>query len=72
MSKQSLINKINIVEKDDMMYVVVYEVRACRENQPANTIGVFFSKEQAEEIKQFYYDSAIYDVVYIVQKMVWF
>lgn len=72
MSKNSLIQSINIVEKDDMKYAIVYEVRGCRENQPANNIGFYFSKEIAEETKDIYYKAGIFDVVYIVEKMVWF
>ena len=72
MSKKSLIKSINIVENDGMKYAVVYEVRGCRENQSANNIGFYFSKEKAEETKDIYYKAEIYDVVYIVEKMVWF
>lgn len=72
MSKKSLINKIQIVEDDDMAYAVVYAVRGNKYNQPANTIGLYFSKEEAVKTQQLYYNAEIYDVIYIVEKMVWF
>lgn len=72
MSKKSLIHKMQIVEKDDMAYAVVYAVRGCMKNQPVNTIGLYFSKDEAERTKETYYHAEIYDTIYIVEKMVWF
>lgn len=72
MSKKSLINKIQIVEKDDMAYAVVYAVRGCKYNQPVNTIGLYFSKDEAERTKETYYHAEVYDTIWIVKKMVWF
>ena len=72
MSKGNLIKKIQIVKKAEMAYAVVYEVRGCLENQPTNNIGFYFSKEKAEETKDLYCKAEIYDIVYIVEKMVWF
>ena len=63
---------MQIVEKDDMAYAVVYAVRGCMENQPVNTIGLYFSKDEAERTKETYYHAQIYDTIYIVEKMVWF
>lgn len=63
---------MHIVEKDDMTYAVVYAVRGCKDNQPANTIGLYFSKDEAEKTKEIYYHAEIYDTIYIVEKMVWF
>ena len=63
---------MQIVEKDDMAYAVVYAVRGCMENQPVNTIGLYFSKDEAEITKETYYHAQIYDTIYIVEKMVWF
>ena len=72
MSKKSLIHKMQIVEKDDMAYAVVYVVRGCKYNQPVNTIGLYFSKDEAERTKETYYQAEIYDTIWVVEKMVWF
>lgn len=72
MSKKSLINKMQIVEKDDMAYAVVYAVRGCLKNQPVDTIGLYFSKDEAERTKENYYNAQIYDTIYIIEMMVWF
>ena len=72
MSKKSLIHKMQIVEKDDMAYAVVYAVRGCKYNQPVKTIGLYFSKDEAERTKETYYHAEIYDTIWIVENMVWF
>lgn len=64
--------RINIIEKDDMTYAIVYALRGYRRSEPANTIGFYFSKEDAEQTKKVYVDAEIYDVLYIVEKIVWF
>lgn len=63
---------MQIVEKDDMAYAVVYAVRGCRYNQPVITIGLYFSKDEAERTKENCYHAEIYDTIWIVEQMVWF
>ena len=72
MSKKSLISKIKIVNQAYLSYAIVYEVRGCKYNQPVNSIGLYFSKEEAEKTKENYYQSEIYDTIWLVEKMVWF
>ena len=72
MSKLSLISKVNIVEEDDVAYAIIYVVHGCHRRNPANTIGHYFCKDEAEKSKEFYQSTGIYDVVYIVEKIVWF
>lgn len=72
MAKRGLFKKINVVDKGDMAYAVVYALRGYRKSQPASSIGLYFSKEKAEKTKEFYNSAEIYDIVYIVEKIVWF
>lgn len=72
MTKKSLINKVQIIEKNGESYVIVYAVRGYRGLERVVTIGLYFSKEVAEQMKKFYADAEIYDVLYIVEKNVWF
>lgn len=72
MSKKSLISKIQIVSQAYLSYAVVYAVRGRKGFNPVNTVGLYFSKEEAEKTKETYYRAGIYDVIYIVEKMVWF
>ena len=72
MSKESLIKSINVVEKDDMKYAVIYAVRGCKYNGPVNTIALYFSKDEAEKAKEICFRVDIYDSVWVVAQMVWF
>lgn len=72
MSKKSLISKIQIVNQAYLSYAIVYAVHGCKYNQPVNTIGLYFSKEDAEKTKKTYYEAEIYDTIWIVEKNVLF
>ena len=72
MAKRGLFKRINVIDKGDMTYAVVYALRGYRKGQPANTIGLYFSKKDAEETKEVYCSAEIYDVLYIIEKIVWF
>lgn len=72
MSKKSLISKIQIVNQAYLSYALIYEVRGRNGILPINSIGLYFSKNEAEKTKATYYRAGIYDVIYIVEKMVWF
>lgn len=72
MAKSSLFKRVNIIDNGDMVYAVVYALRGRREEEPTHTIGLYFSKEDAEQTKKIYDGADVYDVLYIVEKIVWF
>lgn len=72
MSKKSLIKKIQIIEKDDMAYSVVYEVHASHGGGAPAPVHTYFSLESAMEEKDLLYSLDIYDTVFIIENMVWF
>lgn len=72
MSKKSLIKKIQIIEKDDMVYSIVYCVYASQKGGSAALIHSYFSLEDAMDKKELLDSFGIFETVFIIEDMVWF
>lgn len=71
MTKKDFIKKIQVIGKDDLFYSVVYVLKGCRGAEPAVTICLYFSLADAMDKKEYYQSLGWYDVVYIIEEMVW-
>lgn len=72
MSKKSLIKKVQIIEKDDMAYSVVYEVHASHGGGSPVPVHTYFSLEDAMDERDLLYSLNIYDTVFIIENKVCF
>ena len=63
--------KVEVIEKNNLRYFNIFEVRGETKDGDTITIDRFLTKEKAERCKELYYEVDMYKCIWIREQQVW-